>query len=308
MHCREFPMIAMDPTNSDLDRYYEQFNRDHERLREELLAKLPSSAATKTSPRTKSYERICHLQFFVGRRRWAALATAGLVFMVVSVALLRDYSGSIAYADVLSRVESLRSVQYTRTLVYPADQDQRARVLVLGRYLERQEHLAPDGSILLVTIINLRTGAIISLDPANRRCEILSRERIIDPDGTQKVKDVQPAPQADIFRSVQSLPPNAEPTFSEKEIDGQDVVGFFHEDVSGVYIWNDTYWVDKDTMLPVRVEKKGLSTNRQWLAMEWLWSDFVFDEELDPSLFSTEPPAGYSVQESEIQGFQMPTK
>ena len=64
--------------------------------------------------------------------------------------------------------------------------------------------------------------------------------------------------------------------------------------------------MDVKTKLPVRVEKKARSKNKKWMATEWLWSDFVFDENLAPSLFSLEPLPGYTVREAEIQGFDMP--
>jgi hypothetical protein len=98
------------------------------------------------------------------------------------------------------------------------------------------------------------------------------------------------------------------PTFPERELDGRKVIGFYREVASGVYLWENTYWVDVETMLPVRVEKKARSKNAMWAAMEWVWSDFVFDEELNPSLFSTEPPKGYAVEEGEVQGIKMPAQ
>ena len=39
---------------------------------------------------------------------------------------------------------------------------------------------------------------------------------------------------------------------------------------------------------------------------DWVLTDFVFDEELDESLFSTEPPAGYTVETGKIIGIQRP--
>jgi hypothetical protein len=37
---------------------------------------------------------------------------------------------------------------------------------------------------------------------------------------------------------------------------------------------------------------------------DWVQSDFVFDKELPESLFSTEPPKGYSVHTEKIYGLR----
>ena len=78
----------------------------------------------------------------------------------------------------------------------------------------------------------------------------------------------------------------------EKEIDGQCVVGF-HIEIRGVDM---NLWGDPKTGQPVRVEMTwGMDGN-----MRAAMSDFVFNADMDESLFSVEPPAGYAVQYQKV--------
>jgi hypothetical protein len=180
------------------------------------------------------------------------------------------------------------------------------KVYVSGRHLERQEILGPDGAVTAVFIHNLRTGELVTMDPQRKRFEILRRQRTIKADGAVRVEKIKPSPAADLYETIRIVPPGAVPRFPVREMDGRDVVGYFYESKSGVYLWQRTYWVDAQSLLPVRIESNAVSGNSQWGATKWLRSDFVFDEPLDPALFSTEPPAGYAVAEGEVVGFEMP--
>ncbi len=75
----------------------------------------------------------------------------------------------------------------------------------------------------------------------------------------------------------------------EKVIDGRRLVGFR---LTGHGIICDL-WGDPKTKMPVRIES-GAPSNLSRKPM--VYSDFVFNADLDESLFSMEPPAGYKVQ------------
>jgi outer membrane lipoprotein-sorting protein len=77
-------------------------------------------------------------------------------------------------------------------------------------------------------------------------------------------------------------------SLGEKEIDGRKVVGF--------HIFSQPHdlilWGDPKTGLPVRVEMtSGIEGS-----VKATFSDFVFNVDMDESLFSLEPPAGYTVR------------
>jgi outer membrane lipoprotein-sorting protein len=74
----------------------------------------------------------------------------------------------------------------------------------------------------------------------------------------------------------------------EKEIDGRRLVGYR---LTGHGMISDL-WGDPKNGMPVRIENRAPSTPKATM----IESDFVFNTDLDESLFSMEPPAGYKVQ------------
>jgi hypothetical protein len=78
-----------------------------------------------------------------------------------------------------------------------------------------------------------------------------------------------------------------------KKIDGRDVRGFAVK----VFGLDWTVWADAKTHLPVRMETRGKNEEEKGVEVdiEIVHDEFVFDKELDPALFSLEPPAGYKL-------------
>jgi len=58
--------------------------------------------------------------------------------------------------------------------------------------------------------------------------------------------------------------------------------------------YEHTWWIDRQTKLPIRLELKLRSTYTYANALDWTVSNIVFDEPLEESLFSTDPPADYT--------------
>ncbi len=74
-----------------------------------------------------------------------------------------------------------------------------------------------------------------------------------------------------------------------KKIDGKEVLGFAVKVVGE----EATLWADARTRLPLRIEAE--QKGEQGKTITSVLDDFIFDRELDPKLFSMEPPAGYKV-------------
>ncbi|MHC4403204.1 MAG: hypothetical protein ACYTG0_26380 [Planctomycetota bacterium] len=74
----------------------------------------------------------------------------------------------------------------------------------------------------------------------------------------------------------------------ESDIDGRRVVG--HRIIKPGQVTR--IWVDPQSLLPVQIEKKSRMEPPNEIRIE---SGFVFNVDLDESLFSVEPPAGYTV-------------
>ncbi len=79
----------------------------------------------------------------------------------------------------------------------------------------------------------------------------------------------------------------------EKVIDGRRLAGFRLTGHGMIY----ELWGDPKTGLPVRIESRSPGNPN---AKPSICSDFVIDADLDESLFSLEPPAGYKVQKQTV--------
>lgn len=82
-------------------------------------------------------------------------------------------------------------------------------------------------------------------------------------------------------------------SLGEKTIDGRRLVGF--RLTGHGLIWE--LWGDPKTGMPVRIESRAPANPN---VKPMIYSDFVFDADLDASLFSMEPPAGYKVQKQSV--------
>ena len=123
-----------------------------------------------------------------------------------------------------------------------------------------------------------------------------------------------PAPDAlaSLYKLLQ-VPDESTQKLPEKTVDGKKCVGFYVEKTTntpfGKNIRKWTYWVDTSTKQPVRIEQHwtGTFTGPRTTAdgkvetvaaghgeTEWIISEIVFDAPLDPKLFSTDPPEGWT--------------
>ena len=85
----------------------------------------------------------------------------------------------------------------------------------------------------------------------------------------------------------QYLPGTKREPFGESKIDGRRVVGYRVVDNRKI----QTLWVEPDSLLPVQIEEiSRLSPDTRTV-----YTDFAFNVALDQSLFSLDPPAGYTV-------------
>ncbi len=95
-----------------------------------------------------------------------------------------------------------------------------------------------------------------------------------------------------LVREGSSSPGEKVESLGKKEIDGQTVVGFrTHSNLA-----DQAFWADPQTARLVRVEVDYAGGSGHGVM-----SNFRYDMELDPSLFSLEPPAGYTVNNTEAK-------
>ena len=211
---------------------------------------------------------------------------AVFVLAVLSVALFFNGGGAtFAFADFAAPILKSKTVKFKLTIETkgPPVQTLTGELMVLDGVRMRQVTELPDKTKVVV-IQDLSQGKSLMLVPASKTATVLT--------STSKRKDKTPEYDASVFFRLFQLvveKPDAleHESLGEKEIDGRKVVGFQISNQPHDLIM----WGDPKTGLPVRVKMiSGIEGS-----VKATFSDFVFNVDMDESLFSLEPPAGYTV-------------
>ena len=158
-------------------------------------------------------------------------------------------------------------------------------VVVLDATRSRQEIEMPNKS-KMVMIFDWGQGKSLTLEPTTKKAMVLTMANMPkgkipidkDPLGWLRLLLLDARDKPDVKRE----------SLGEKDIDGRRAVGF-RVTTNGTVM---SLWGDPKTGLPVRAEM----SMAMFASAKVTLSDFVFNLEMDESLFSTEPPAGYAVQ------------
>lgn len=299
---------------TDSDRSPDVVERAMARLCDEIVPHGPSSRlVADTARRLHSVETDVSLRekrrkmmFRFARYTSVAAALTVLLGTVVWITLL-DRSASVAFAEVKNQVERVLSVQYVKSRTTNGKPDKTRREKILGRYLTRTEVLGADGKIEHIYIRDAKNGRYVSIDPKRKEFVILGSQVSRDLDGGNETEEeMKPMPEVDFYKSVREVPNEPTKRLPEKMLSGRMVTGFYFEEKDGGSTWKRTYWIDAETTLPVRIEISSRHIDPQFGPSDWVMAEFVFNEELDASLFSTEPPAGYTVKTKKVFGIRIP--
>jgi anti-sigma-K factor RskA len=161
-----------------------------------------------------------------------------------------------------------------------------SEVMMLGATRKRTVTVNPDKS-KTIHIWDGGQGKSISLLPAQKRAEVFddaNKPRDKAPNGGDPV-----AKWRSMLLDAHDRPDAKRESLGEKVIDGRQVVGFRISSPATVF----EVWGDPKTGLPARVEMTAAAVPEVKLTI----SDFEFNVDMDESLFSVEPPAGYEIIE-----------
>jgi outer membrane lipoprotein-sorting protein len=218
---------------------------------------------------------------------------AAVIFIlaIVGVAALFHSGGATpAFADFVKPLLEAKTAKYkTNTEIKgPPAMTITSEVMVLDANKSRQEMESPNMG-KGVMIFDWGRGKSLTLDPKSKKAMVvsttnMSREQILKQDMVAQFRS--------ILSDVQDKPDVKRESLGEKEIDGRRVVGF-RVNTNGTDL---SVWGDPKTGLPVRAE----ITMAMYPGVKTTMTDFEFNVDLDESLFSVEPPPGYTVENQKI--------
>jgi outer membrane lipoprotein-sorting protein/chaperonin cofactor prefoldin len=150
-----------------------------------------------------------------------------------------------------------------------------------------------------VAIYDKRTGKAIRLFDDKKQFSAFSpTESTPEFDAVDSRAGRKQQPPADFYELIRTIPSHSATQIGDRVINGQKCIGFLVErtqvDGRKSETWSRTYWVDAQSKLPVEIETSFRSNEPQSLDVDTVYSNFVFDAELDRALFSTDPPEGYA--------------
>lgn len=211
---------------------------------------------------------------------------AAVIVVVIGIAavfaFLSGTGSNIAWADVTEPILNATSVAFSITLGDESNEPV-ARLMNIGTDRLRQEMTV--GGQEVISIIDLETYKCLALEPAKKYATLIDLKGL--PNRPENYLETTKG----MIRKLQDDPGVEVEELGEKEIDGRIAIGF-HATGGNVDL-DITIWSDLVTALPVRVIQ-NLGENRTIL------HDFEFDLQMDESLFSMDPPEGYTLQQTEI--------
>lgn len=145
-----------------------------------------------------------------------------------------------------------------------------------------------NGPVETIQIVDYGRGLTLNLTPELKKAYVL--EQVDRPD-----TPIPPIP----FEALEAITRAKGEYIGFQEIDGTAAEGFRVVDQTQT----TTVWADASTAMPVRIEiisEGGQGVGGTTVKSVWTFTDFVWNEEYEASLFSVEPPDGYEVTREQI--------
>ena len=208
------------------------------------------------------------------------LAAATLIIAAALIAI-HQFTGSLDRA-VLARIDSSGNVRKCRTLTFKVTVPDKA-MIIRGMALEPYyiRVVWPSGKVWLLDRCERK---LVLINPAKKTAKIMVIGREL-PDIYVDIYDT--------IRNFKNAPEFSIERIGQRRIGQKQAIGFHLTNKKENY--EMIVWVDPHNQMPMRIEFFGANELGQ-MEPEFIWSDIVFDVELDESLFKFDLK-GYEVEE-----------
>ena len=234
-------------------------------------------------------------------KRIVKLAVAATILvalgLLVSWFMIGGGSTNIAFAEVAKALDNLRTATYDCTMEMKNPMDGKTNTTTMKAFFlapscERVEMSMSMGSAKdkgsSIMILDHQAMKGLTLAPEQKLATTIDLSKIKKPSGPSNPFEMV----RQLIREGSSNPGEKVESLGKKEIDGRVLVGFrTHSNMA-----DQTFWADPQTARLVRIE-----VNFPGGSGHGVMSNFCYDMELDPSLFSLEPPAGYTVNNMDVK-------
>jgi outer membrane lipoprotein-sorting protein len=236
------------------------------------------------------------------------LVAVGIVFLCLTIG---GGSSGLAFAAVADALEQLHSVTYDMIMEVKDSKSGetlppvkfKCSFLAPSRQRMEMSNETAQGSVTnCIMIQDYQTAKSITLTPWEQIAVVYDYGKMakemgksgwpIPQDMFAMVRQMVREGRTDSFGKVESLGKKEIAWQKGSRIDKQTAVGFrIHSNMADM-----TFWADPQTARLIRVD----TTMPNWEVCG-VMDHFLYDVDLDPSLFSMEPPPGYSVQNMDVK-------
>ena len=184
--------------------------------------------------------------------------------------------GGVAWADVIKPIFTAKTVKYDMII------GQEGTGAVITDMVKGSRIRRTVAGINQAAIIDLETSKILTLENETKTAIYVDLKNLPQiPNYLELLRN--------LITKLEGMPGFEVKKLGEKNIDGKEAVGFLAT-CPGVEV---IIWADAKTACPVRIEQKENN-------MTIICKNFQFDLPMDDSLFSMDVPAGYKVQQMNI--------
>jgi len=276
------------PLEKQLEKAYQIFNKEHARLRAQLISSVSEPEA--------EYEHIGpprrDSQSLGGRIMTSrAIKIAASIILVGIIAVgIRHFTGSsmstsVAFGEVLRRIQN-SSYTFDLTTIAEGQISGTVKGMVLRPGKFRIDAPQIMGGVSTVADISTKKHLLLFHGQKVAMTEIPGAESASDGGGFF----------AFFMRPVENLwdlRDGTEESLGEKEIEGQPAVGFQVHQQDQDYECDIFVWANSETGNPIRVEMTIYNPQDRSQSATMVMGRFNLDVELDEELFSLEVPSGY---------------
>jgi hypothetical protein len=203
------------------------------------------------------------------------MAAAAVIIIAVLIGIHQFGSGTVTFAMVIEPILNARTV----VLDFMAGSEETGPVMhdiVVGSKIRRTF-----SNMETILIIDTDNAKMLTLDPPSKGAAYVDIEGPLQ-EGTKNLVEFV----RKVITNLKDLPVQK---FGQRDIDGRKAIGF-HASSPNEEI---TIWADPDTAQPIRIELLLGQTL-------YILKNIEFDVQVDESLVSMEPPAGYTLSAKEF--------
>jgi hypothetical protein len=287
----------------DRIRMYDQLDRDHDELREQLMAVLPVEPTRSRADRfVRGWRRMGGFAMSINRRL-GGRATIGLLSAAacigIAVLVMTFAQGKNAFATAIEQLQKAKTIvcrvsTATSVSATPMPFRQTGKIYFSAEYGSRCE-LSMNGAPMIIQYAPPQ-GPITTVTPLTRTYTVVEQQAAGQPG--------QPGNAPDSFiHALMKLKGEASRELGRKNLDGVEALGY---EISGQLLGlgqgegvRSELWIDSQTYLPVRyVAEMAMpevpGTGFKGGTCQMVYDQFEWDTPVDPKLFAPDIPADYT--------------